>query len=138
MSNSAISHRKKQVDHISKSFLKKEFDCPCDHCDQTLISDELVRRLEKLRQDLGCPIQITSAYRCDSYQLNLKQRGYETAHGLSTHQLGLAVDIKTGKHTGEELERAAARVGFLAIGRGLTWIHVDMRDDRVRRWGYKA
>jgi uncharacterized protein YcbK (DUF882 family) len=122
-------------EQLCAGFKAYEFDCPCDYCKETPIDDELVLRLQELRELLGFPIKITSGYRCERYQNELKARGYETAKGISQHQLGKAADIKTGHHTGKELEAAARKVGFLAVGVGKEFIHVDLRPEH-HSWAY--
>lgn len=124
---------------VSRSFKACEFDCSCAHqdCCTTMIDDALVIRLQRMRDILGCPIQITSAYRCGDKQSELRIAGYETSGGTSTHQRGRAVDLATGRHSGVELERAAREAGFKSIGVSERWIHVDTRNGRERRWEYK-
>jgi uncharacterized protein YcbK (DUF882 family) len=121
---------------IGEHFLAREFDCPCEHCDYTLIDEKLVRRLDLLRKALGVAIQITSAFRCDHYQAALAKRGYETAKGLSTHQLGKAVDICVKGYSGVSLEKPARAVGFRAVGVGSNFVHLDTRSDKDRAWTY--
>lgn len=120
---------------LSKNFSSKEFGDGVSSW--TLIDMRLVAKLQKLRDHLMCPIKVTSGYRSDVKQAALKAKGYETATGPSTHGYGCAVDISTrGRHTGEQLERAARLVGFKAVGVGTGWIHIDIRVDKERRWEY--
>lgn len=123
---------------IGKYFKCREFDCPCVYCDTTLIHEDLVKGLDKMREMLSRPIYITSGYRCDRYQHNLRVRGYETARGISTHQLGYAADISTGEDTGLYLEEIARKCGFRAVGVGPKWVHVDTRSDKDRAWSYQT
>jgi uncharacterized protein YcbK (DUF882 family) len=129
-------YQKGSDEQITKDFKAREFDCPCDHCSQTFIDDELVLKLQEMRDMLAFPIKITSGYRCDHHQEELREMGFETARGRSEHQEGKAADIKTGHHLGVELEEAARAVGFKAVGVGKAWVHVDLRDDKERRWTY--
>lgn len=121
---------------LSKNFNSKEFEDPTSK--YHLIDLELVEMLQKMRNRLKCSMKITSGYRSDHYQMVLRERGYETAERISTHQVGTAVDIWTGKHSGKELEAIAKEVGFCAIGVGNTFIHVDLRSDKIRSWTYKS
>lgn len=122
---------------ISDHFRVREFDCRCKspECKETLIDLELVELLERVREDLNFPIGVTSGYRCDSYHEELGKQGRQTAKN-STHCKGQAADIWTGKHTGLELEVAARKAGFLAVGVASVWAHVDTRRDKVRSWRY--
>jgi len=121
---------------LSTHFLSKEFDCPCTDCKETKIEGLLVSQLEAMRTILGSKLQITSGFRCEDYQNQLKLRGYETATGISQHTLGNAADVTNGVSTGLELEEAARRAGFLAVGVGKHWVHVDLRNDKTRSWKY--
>lgn len=120
---------------LTAHFKAREFDCPCDDCKETELDLNLVYKLEDLRQLLKSPIKVTSGYRCANYQKQLQMRGYETAQ-KSQHLLGRAADISNGVTPGYELEDLARQVGFKAVGVGKTFIHVDLRDDKVRRWTY--
>jgi uncharacterized protein YcbK (DUF882 family) len=135
-----LSFSKGSAEKLSDHFVASEFDCPCGVCSVTFIEPALVEKLELLRAKLGCPIDIDrgGGYRCDFHQRELSERGIETAKGRSQHQDGRAADISTGDHSGMELERAARAVGFRAVGVAKRWIHVDLRDDRDRHWGYRS
>ena len=121
---------------LSEHFNSSEFNCPCSNCVETWIDADLVQTLEALRKILGAAIVINSGYRCQYYQDQLKARGYETATGTSQHTLGCAADIRSDSRSGADLTIFASEAGFLAIGTGKDWIHVDMRRDRRRRWSY--
>ncbi len=89
-----------------------------------------------MREALRKPLAITSGYRCHAYQQELKARGYETAVGVSQHELGRAADLVCPDLTGEELARTARACGFKAVGTGRKFIHVDLRADKERAWNY--
>lgn len=127
---------KGSLERISEHFAAKEFDCPCSNCARTWIDDLLPKRLDAMREQAGSAILITSGYRCEKHQDELKAKGYETASGLSTHEMGKAADIRTGKHSGAELETLARNAGIRAVGIGKTWIHIDLRGPEMRRWFY--
>lgn len=123
---------------LSTHFKAGEFECPCSSCNgkEQRISVELVEDLEWLRTRLGQPIRITSGYRCERYQLHLGEIGYPTAL-KSQHPLGEAVDVTTfSAHLERLYELAKER--FMAIGKALTWLHLDERRDKVRQWKYTA
>lgn len=132
---------KGKSERISEHFNSKEFDCPCvdPKCKWTLIDELLMLRLEKMRERLGCPLIISrgGGFRCEGYQQELRERGYETSKGPSTHSGGMAVDLQTGKHSGADLEKVARECGFQAVGVAKTWIHCDTRSGATRRWVYK-
>lgn len=131
-----IKYDKRDRKSLSLHFSSNEFNCPCSDCKETLVSDTLVERLEKMRVDLGVQLHVTSGYRCKGYQEQLRLRGYETATGISQHELGNAADISNGVLRGDELAEAAEKAGFTCIGVGKTWCHLDVRPG-PKRWSYK-
>lgn len=123
---------------LSEHFWAYEFDCSCQKCEKTLVSQELVDLLEKLRELTNYPITITSGCRCAQKQEALRKAGYETATGISSHEKGLAADIVCGAFDGKMLAALAKKAGFKNIGIGRRFIHVDVRAGGPREWGYKA
>jgi zinc D-Ala-D-Ala carboxypeptidase len=118
---------------ISQHFNSKEFTCSCGVCSMQKVERELIKRLEEVRAIYGKPIKVTSGFRCERYQEALRAQGLQTAVGKSTHSEGRAADI-----TGDDLvalELACTKM-FKAIGVAKTFLHVDLRDDKVRRWTY--
>jgi len=72
---------------LSKNFSQSEFRCSCGECGEPRIDPELVERLQTLRDEIGLPIKITSAYRCPEY--NARVGGVNK----SQHTRGTAADI---------------------------------------------
>lgn len=127
------------------NFEVADFDCPCrdPECVTTIVDDDLVLGLQLMRDQLGCPLFISSGYRCPAYQKHLKDQGYETAVGVSQHELGKAADVFTRKHSGEALAELAYKVGFRRCGVGGTFVHVDVKgamDGRrdIVEWSYSS
>jgi uncharacterized protein YcbK (DUF882 family) len=122
---------------LAQDFWSYEFDCKCGKCEKTYVSEELVQKLQRLRELTKYAIAITSGYRCSGHQESLRKLGYETAKGVSSHEKGLAVDIVCGAFDGKMLAELAEKAGFQNIGIGRRFIHVDVRPGGPRRWGYK-
>jgi hypothetical protein len=104
-----------------------------------LASEDLLTKLELVRVEFNEPLLITSAFRCDKKQQDLRGTGTLTAKGKSTHELGHAVDIKPLKSTEENFKRLLEVLAkhFDAIGLAKTFYHVDLRTDKKnRRWNY--
>ena len=108
---------------ISKHFSLKEFDCSCGQCKWTLIHPKLLDRLEILRKLAGHPILLTSGYRCQSYQNQLRQENHNAAVEYSQHCLGKAADIK--KPVNLSIETIQALFSFTYESKH--FIHVDVR-----------
>lgn len=132
-----MRYEKGSHERISDHFSVFEFDCPCNNCKETLVYPELVEKLEALRQKVGQPILVTSGFRCENHQRELEALGYETSP-KSQHLLGMAADISVLDWSGKAIEPLAEAVDFRAVGVAPTWIHVDLRSDKVRRWNYKS
>lgn len=122
---------------LSTHFKSKEFTCSCGVCSRQRISQELIGRLQKLREEFGEPITITSGFRCERRQEMLRQEGKETAKGQSTHEIGHAADIWA-----KDLAKLALLVDkyFDSYGISNRFIHVDIRpprpDGQKRVWRY--
>lgn len=131
---------------VTKNFLYREFDCHCDNsdCTWTLVSGDLAVRLQALRDRIGQPIIIRSAYRCQKRQRWLATQTdnqgkplYQTAKGISTHETGDAADIEVLGLPAPALAEHAKAVGFRAIGVAKKWIHVDTREQDIH-WEYST
>lgn len=121
---------------LSPHFTSSEFACHCKHaeCREQKIAVDLIEKLEQVRVEFGAPIFITSGYRCGLHQADLRKQGYETAAGISTHEQGRAADIRARQLT--PLYPITEKY-FKAVGQARTFLHVDLRDDKTRRWTYK-
>lgn len=129
-----LSWNKADRIQYSKHFSLQEFNCKCTNvsCVSQLLSTELLAKLERVRILYGLPIKVTSGYRCQAHQKYLAASGLETATN-SQHCLGNAADI-----TGPDLVKLDLLCSqeFKAVGRAKSFIHVDLREDKTRRWGY--
>jgi uncharacterized protein YcbK (DUF882 family) len=134
-----LCYPKHSTQRLSKNFMSYEFDCRCGRreCVFTFIDPELVVKLQMIRDRIGVPLSINDAFRCTARQLQIQKDGVlKTAQNVSSHEHGMAADIFTPNLTGAQLEEHARTVGFLAVGTGKSWIHVDTRPDRFRAWFY--
>lgn len=92
---------------------------------------KLAQHLQMMRDDLGVPLKINSAYR--SPTINKAVGGASR----SRHLEGDAADIAIGSHDRRTLVEAALRAGFRGIGLGQGFLHVDLRPNPVT-WPYTA
>ena len=115
---------------LSKNFSTQEFQCPC--CGVASVDPRLVNLLQKVRDEFGKPISITSGYRCAAH--NKAVGGSET----SSHLSGLAVDMAC-KSSAQRFEMLKPILKyFKRLGIGKDFIHGDcdpMKDERVA-WLY--
>jgi uncharacterized protein YcbK (DUF882 family) len=129
------TYKKGSSEWIGQNWQAKDFDCQCSHCSETKVDEDLVHLLDSLVLVLNFKPVLTSAYRCDDHQAELKAQGYPTAAGRSVHQDGKAVDLRGGGLPGRKLEEIARKVGFKSVGVAKGWIHVDTRPAE-RSWKY--
>ena len=107
---------------VSEHFRAAEFRCKCGDCRITLISEELLRRLERVRCDVGMPLLISSGYRCQAHNRALGGAEY------SFHMSGNAADVLFPQEP-LDIERlfAAFRRHFPFSYMGQGFIHGDTR-----------
>lgn len=112
---------------LSANFKVSEFACK-DGSDTVFISLALVRVLQKIRDHFKKPVNITSAYRNDSYNKKVGGADY------SEHKYGMAADIYI---RGISPATIAAYVETIMPNRGgigiySSFVHVDVRASRAR------
>lgn len=108
---------------ISKNFNLKEFQCK--EGGQVKLDETLLFKLQELRDRVGVPITIVSAYRTPEY--NKKCGGSPK----SQHMEGKAIDIQIKDFTPAKVAVLAESLEFDGIGIYSTFTHLDVR-------GYKA
>lgn len=125
---------------LTKNFNLKEFECKCG-CDMPLEVYEnvikLTGQLQILRDYLGRPIKINSAYRCPKH--NAKIGGSKT----SQHLLGKAADITIQSLKPIEvftiiedlIDFGVMLQGGLGLYEEKGFVHYDIRKTRAR-WDY--
>ena len=127
---------------ISKNFNLKEFQCK--GTGEVKLHGELLRLLQSLRDDLGQPLIINSAYRSKSH--NERIGGAKR----SQHLKGTAVDISlrnlniNAHQLSSIVKRVADKQGIsrenLGLGYAKTFLHIDVRgligDDSPASWNY--
>lgn len=104
----------------SVHFKSEEFDSPDAPGSGVNMDMAFVRKLDRLRDEVGRPVSIHSGYRTSEH--NAKVGGVDA----SAHETGHAADLHapTGKDKFEILG-AAIRLGFRRIGIGNSFIHID-------------
>jgi len=123
---------------INNWFKTKEFECKCTNkeCIEQKIAVELITRLTVIREYTKSPMRITSGFRCSEHQQAIRNSGVSTIVAKkSTHERGDAADISVSSLTSLNLLPIAEKQ-FKSIGIANNFIHVDLRDDKIRRWKY--
>lgn len=115
---------------LSPHFNISEFRCKCGKEHETLNSQELVEKLEKLFTALKCSkIIVTSGYRCEQHDKNVG------GSGSGQHTLGKAADICCFGQDGQPISSKvvcckAQDIGFTGIANitaAYQYTHVDVR-----------
>ena len=127
---------------LTNNFSKSEFDCksgeemPLDVLENVKL---LAIQLQKIREYVGKPIRINSAYRSEAH--NQAIGGVKT----SQHILGKAADITIDTFTPDEVVSIIENMltnemlgGFYIGGLGSynTFTHIDIREKKAR-WNFK-
>jgi uncharacterized protein YcbK (DUF882 family) len=108
---------------LTSNFKVREFACK-DNSDKILIDTELVKQLQKIRDNFNKPISITSGYRTESY--NTKIKGSKN----SFHIKGQAFDIKVADTTPKQVAQFCEQLKINGIIQYNTWVHIDSRISR--------
>lgn len=113
-------------DKYSEHFTKKELACKC--CGELgPIKIELIAALEVLRRLAGCPLIVTSGYRCKKH--NAEAGGAKD----SQHLKGMAADVKAKNLTPLELFALAVQIPAIkGVGLYKNWVHIDVRKAKKR------
>lgn len=118
------------TEQLTPHFNVQEFKCKCGKTHDTLVSEELTEKLEKLRDSLNCSkIIITSGYRCPEHDKNVG------GTGSGQHTKGTAADFvcydKDGKAISSKLVCCKAQdLGFTGIANitaNYDCTHADVR-----------
>lgn len=115
-----------------------EFDSPDELGSGKQMSKKILEMLDLARAKFDKPIKITSGFRTEAYNKDLKARGYK-ASSKSSHLKGLAVDIHCNNSKDRfELVDILLDVGFNRIGIANTFIHADIDEDKPSHviWTY--
>ncbi|HFQ4959217.1 TPA: D-Ala-D-Ala carboxypeptidase family metallohydrolase [Vibrio vulnificus] len=119
----------------TKNFKATELRCKCDYCkhEQPHQCDaQALQALQAVREELGFPLTVTSAYRCKRHPSEAKKSK------PGTHNRGTAFDIALPY--GElryKLLAVAIKHGFNGVGFAHSFIHIDYQRPTDMTWTYK-
>ena len=120
---------------LANNFNSSEFDCHGSGCcSETLVDQQLVEYLQKIRNHFGKPVNISSGYRCATHNKNV---GGATG---SRHSKGQAADIYISGIAPAEIAKYAESLGIKGIGLYETdkdghFVHVDTRTTKSFWYG---
>lgn len=113
-----------------KYFRYHEFDSPDVQGSGQLMDKAFLDMLDFAREIYGKPMEITSGFRTEEYNQDLKKRGYKASE-KSSHLKGLAVDIAcTTSADRWDMVDSLIKAGFNRLGIADTFIHVDCDPDK--------
>lgn len=118
----------------SKNFSASELRCHCPKCNKqqpNLVQQDSLNLLQQLRDKVGRPLTIVSAYRCAEHPVEKRK----TTPGQ--HNKGTAFDVAVGDGSeAYEIMKLAFALGFTGIARGNGFVHVDTRKTTPVNWIY--
>lgn len=133
---SSIIWKKGEKKSLSKHFSTVEFECKCSYpeCIDQIVEQELINRLEKIREEIKMPLKINSGFRCTAYQKHLRDTKASTVVAKkSQHELGAACDATCSIPHDDFLK--ICEKYFTAIGLAKNFLHLDTRVGYFR-WNY--
>lgn len=123
-------------------FSLDELKCKCAKCGSTGLEmdEEFMRQIIMLREELGFPFSVSSAYRCPAHNAKVSNTGEN-----GPHTTGKAMDIITRGEQAYLLAKKAFIQGLSGIGfsqKGITrFIHLDILEapeyPRPTIWSYE-
>ena len=113
----------------SKNFKSEELACSC--CGEEHIQQWALDKLQAIRNAVGRPLRITSAYRCINHPVeSRKKKG-------GTHHDGIAFDIHVSSGAQRyEIVSLGIKHGANGIGVDRNFVHLDFRDTARVVWVY--
>ena len=119
----------------SKNFSSKELSC--SHCGENKFDQKTLDALQDLREAIGKPLSISSAYRCPEHNQKVSSTGITRPH--TTRQ---AVDILCSGKTAHEVLSFAMIRSSVWKGIGVSqknehasrFIHLDTIETDMRPW----
>ena len=100
------------VDH-GQFFSKEELQCRCGRfCNSACPMDaEFLDRIDRLRDNFGKPLRVTSGYRCPEHNSNVSSPG-----ASGPHTSGKAIDFGVSRDDAHALLKSAMSMSFSGSG----------------------
>ena len=121
----------------TKNFSDEELRCKC--CDENLMDEDFLEKLQEVRNKFGSVMHLSSAYRCPNWNEQVSKSGR-----TGPHTTGHAVDIKISGKNALRLINIALDCGMQGVGvkqhgeYAGRFVHLDDLTDGVRPhiWSY--
>ena len=113
----------------TKNFSSEELTCSC--CGDSGVEQWALDKLQEIRDNLGRPLKITSAYRCSNHPIEARKKV------PGSHNQGTAFDIYYSN--GAELHQLVSQgvlKGAVGIGIAKNFVHLDWRTGTPVGWTY--
>lgn len=102
-----------------KYFSHDELKCKCG-CEEQQMDAIFMALLDDMREELGFPFHLTSAYRCPDHNEKVSSTGR-----AGPHTTGRAVDIAANGSKKYAILEAARKRGMCRFGIGKSFVHID-------------
>ena len=107
-----------------KYFKIEDFDC--QETGENNMKEELIHKLDQLREACGFPFIVTSGFRSKDHSIEKRKEK------PGTHAQGIAADIKIS--TAQQrytIVKEAIKMGFEGIGIHSVFVHIDNRNSSI-------
>ncbi len=109
-----------------KYFTFKEFDSPDETGSGKNMDSDFLDLLDHAREEADIPFKITSGYRTQKHNQDLRNRGYKASMN-SSHMIGKAADIMCINAADRlTIVKALINVGVTRLGIAKSFIHADV------------
>lgn len=103
-----------------KYFSEHELACKCG-CGRADMDEETMQLVVEVREELGFPFRLNSAFRCPDHNKNVSSTGR-----FGPHTTGKALDISAiGSESKLRLVEAFQKRGFRRFGIAKNFVHID-------------
>ncbi len=103
----------------TKNFSEKELSCRC--CGDNRMNILFLEKLQRIRDEYGKPMKLSSAYRCPNHNNNISSSGVD-----GPHTTGRAVDVLVAGEDAYHLLKIVMKHNMTGVGiAGKSFIHID-------------
>lgn len=122
------------MEQNTDNFPVEELRCKCQNCkgeQPNKVKLVAIEALQRIRDELGEPMVLTSAYRCPLHDDEVKK----SMPGTHNRGVGFDILVPWGNKRMRIIE-LAIKHGFKGFGFAESFLHIDMGSSYHRSWGY--